>query len=393
MIIEDANKAWGRSSRVLEQAAISCSGPPFHPPLARGERGGFARYAEKVNALVGLVMMTALSGCAPAVSTRVSIDPGRLQRRALDCLKAAIRYPHNAVVRVEAVEALESSGCPEARPWIRTALLDDHAAVRFAGCVAVGKLRDRVAETAVGERLDDEDASVRVAALFARHRLGRTERTGEMAGYLLHHDDPAVRRNAALVLGLLDEPGAVKLLARAMRDRDAGVRHHTLEAMARLGNREAKQELTFMTAAGVGSEEVFALNALTGTGDRTYLDTFRYKLETALHLETRLAAARGLGVLGAEEGFDLALRALGENRPTIDDPRDPPAGQVLRKRQLAAAALGAIGRTEALPALEELMDDSDDPRVQVSAAKAILEIVQANRREALPFGDGGKPRG
>ena len=94
-----------------------------------------------------------------------------------------------------------------------------------------------------------------------------------------------------------------------------------------------------------------------------------------------------------DEGFDPALRALGEDRSTIDDPRDPPAGQVLRKRQLAAAALGAIGRTEALPALEELMDDSADPRVQVSAAKAILEIVQANRREALPFGEGGKPRG
>ena len=342
---------------------------------------------------VGLVVMTVLSGCAPAVSTGASIDPGRLPHRALECLKAAIRYPHNAVVRVEAVEALESSGRPESLPWIRTALLDNHAAVRFAGCVAVGKLRDRVAETAVSDCFDDEDASVRVAALFARHRLGHTERTGEMAGYLLHHEDPTVRRNAALALGLLDEPGAVKLLARAMRDRDAGVRHHTLEAMARLGNREAKQELTFMTAAGVGSEEVFALNALAGTRDRAYLDTFRYKLETALHLETRLAAARGLGVLGVDEGFDLALRALRDSRSTIDDPRDPPAGQMLRRRQLAAAALGAIGRTEALPALAKLMEDSADPRVQVSAAKAILEIVQANRREALPFGGREKPRG
>ena len=120
---------------------------------------------------------------------------------------------------------------------------------------------------------------------------------------LKHNDDPAVRRNTALVLGLMDEPGAVKLLARAMKDRDTGVQHHALEAMARLGNPEAKQELAFMTAAGVGSEETFAVRALSNTGDRKYLDTLRYKLESAAHLETRLEAARGLGKFGVDYGF------------------------------------------------------------------------------------------
>jgi HEAT repeat protein len=155
--------------------------------------------------------------------------------------------------------------------------------------------------------------------------------------------------------------------------------------MARLGNHEARQELTFMTGAGVGSDEVFAINALAATGDPAYAETFRYKLATATHLETRLAAAQGLGLLHSDEGFETAMRTLRGDQPTRSDPHDPAEEQMLRTRQLAAAALGAIGRADALPALAELLDDSRDPRVQVSAARAILDIVDADRKKALPY--------
>ena len=155
--------------------------------------------------------------------------------------------------------------------------------------------------------------------------------------------------------------------------------------MARLGSAEAKRELVFMTNSGVGSEEVFAIQALAATRDPVYLDTFRSKLETALHLETRLAAAHGLAVLDSDEGFAVAMSALRADRPARDDPDDPPDGQVLRVRQLAAVALGAAGREEALPALARLLEYRDDPRLQVSAARAILEILETKRKEALPF--------
>ena len=130
---------------------------------------------------------------------------------------------------------------------------------------------------------------------------------------------------------------------------------------------------------------MFALHALAATGEPLYLDTLRYKLATATHLETRLAAARGLGRLGSDDGFDVALQALQTNRRLINDPNDPAAEQVLRARQMAAAALGLIGRTEALPVLSKLMYDSADPRMQVSAAGATLEILAADRARALPF--------
>lgn len=140
-----------------------------------------------------------------------------------------------------------------------------------------------------------------------------------------------------------------------------------------------------MASAGIGSQETFALNALAATGDPKYVDTFRYKLASAGHLETELAAARGLGRLGYDDGFQLALRALRSRRRRIQDAEDPVADQVLRARQLAAAALGAIGRTEALPALAGVLRRCKDARVQVSAARAILGILRLNRVRRLPF--------
>jgi len=324
------------------------------------------------------------AGCA-STPTANGVVPIALEHRAQGLLEAALRYPHNPIVRVEAVEALQQSARAEALPWIRSALLDENAAVRFAACVAVGALRDDLADKAVRDLLSDENDSVRVAALFARHRLGFTQDTGRMTYYLLEHPDASVRRNAALVLGLLGERGAIKVLARAMTDRDEGVRQHALEAMARLGNREAAQELAFMTNAGVGSDEVFAILALSETHDPRYVDTFRYKLGTAMHLETKLAAIRALGEMGQDDGYELALQSLTRRRATVKDPEDPPAGQVLRIRQMAAAALGAVGREEALGPLQEAMEGTADPRIQVSAAGAVLRILAGRSAEPLPF--------
>ena len=341
---------------------------------------------------VGLVVVVAglTAGCAASGSTGGGINQARLKHRALNCLKRAVRYPDNPVVRSSAIEALAKTGLLEARPWVRTALLDDEPVVRFAGCVAIGELVDHQSVSGVRERLGDDDASVRAAALFALHRLGDSSRSGKLASYLLYHEEASVRRNAAFVLGLSGEVGAVKLLARAMRDGDSGVRHLVLEAMARLGNPEAKQELVFMTNAGVGQDEVFAIRALADTGDRAYLENFRYKLQSGMHVETQLAAARGLGLCGSAEGYELALHALRGMTALRDDPNDRPAEQALRIRLLAASALSAIQRADALPALAELLEESPDPRVQVAAAQAILEIIESSRRQVF---DGAEWRG
>ena len=331
-----------------------------------------------------VVSLALAAGCTTTPTSSPTASRTELRRGAVRCLYAAIRYRYNPAVRAAAVEALGTTASSDATARIRSALLDEHPAVRFAGCVAAGKSQDHLAESALRQCLEDADPNVRVGALFAMHRLGHTEQTGKLATFLLKHNDPAVRRNAALVMGFLGEPGVLKALARAMKDRDQGVRDHALEAMARVPNAEAKRELVFMTEAGVGAEEVFALSALAVTRDPSLAATYRYKLAQGDHLETRLAAARGLGLLGLDGGYDVAVRALHYKGAPVRDSESSREERLLRVRLLAASALGAIGRTDALGALERLMNRSGDPREQVAAARAILEIIEANRRRGFP---------
>jgi len=328
--------------------------------------------------LTVVAAVLAPAGCAATSVSRGFIGAAELREEALSCLKAAVRYPHNPAVRVAAVQALELAPTDDTAAWIRTALVDDHPGVRFAGCMAAGKTRDRIAESAVRRCLRDPDANVRVGAMYAMHRLGHPAWSTRLATILLTHHDVAVRRNAAYVLGLLGDPGAAKVLARAMKDHEKGVRDHALEAMARLGVADARQELVFMTEAGVGSEEVFALSALAATRNPIYTDTFRHKMNQETHLETRLAAARGLAMLGLDDGFELAFDALQRHLPPEPDSGESQADRLLRVRLMAAVALGAVGRAQALPALAVVMRESPDPRVQVASARAIVEITNEN---------------
>ncbi len=341
---------------------------------------------------IALALIAAAAGCATVPNGGAGAQRAPLRDRAIRCLKAAVGYSANPVVRVEGIEALQSVPAEERLPWLRTGLSDETPAVRFAACVALGMLRDGGSLAGLRARCKDSDASVRLAAIFALHRLGSTDESGRLADSVLEHKDIMVRRNAALLLGLTGEPGAVKVLAKAMRDTDPGVRQHALEAMARLGNREASQELVFMTNSGSGTDEVFAVGALEATGERRYVDAFRYKLANGPHLETKLAAARALGRFGDAGGFSLALQSLREGPAPSRDPNDPPEDQSLRIRQLACAALGAMGKSDALETLDRTLSDSPDPRLQVSAAKAVLEILHAHHAEVAAFApaSGGK---
>ncbi len=340
-------------------------------------------YAQ-VRMLIALLFLN-LVGCVAAAKPVAAKPAGAIAPTPMDAIKAGLAYRDNPVVRAEAVEALESLASPETLPWVRSALLDDHAGVRFAACMVLGKVQDSGATSMIRKCLTDKNESVRVAVIYALHRLGQTEFTERLPNYVLTHPDPVVRRNAAIAISMLGQPSAITVLARAMKDPDPGVRNHALEGMARLGNKEAARELTFLANSGIGSDEVFAINALAGTNDPIYEDAFRYKLINGSHLETRLAAARALGRLRIDAGLPVVLDALKPTLAVRAEPGDPPVEQTLRIRQLACAAAGAIGSPRAVPALETLLRDSVDPRVQISAARALLEISQKRDAVSSPF--------
>ena len=324
-------------------------------------------------------------GCTPANPYLQSpARMTRLKERALEALKRGVRY-EQPVVRAQAIESLQEEAPEAALAWIRTGLHDEHPAVRFAAAMALGTLGDQASGERITKLLEDPDDSVKAAAVFALHRLGNTSHTARLAWFLRDHPDAAVRRNAALILGRLGEPGAIPLLAGVVGCRDDALHAQALEALVLLGNKEAVQQMTFVANSGDGPQEVFALNALAMTGDHSLTKTFEYRLAEGMYLETRLAAARGLGELGSSAGLEVALEGIRFDKPRSGLENDPAENQLMRTRQLAATALGAIGDPAGLVPLAERLEDNSDSRVQIAAARAILRIINRVEQQSLPF--------
>ncbi|UCG32574.1 MAG: HEAT repeat domain-containing protein [Phycisphaerales bacterium] len=322
------------------------------------------------------VLLVVLTGCQQVSLERV--HEIELREEALRGLKAGARYEANAVVRAQAIEALGKVAPGQGTPFFLEALRDPSPVVRFAACMALGSARCKDAAELLRLRLEDEEGSVQAAAVYALHRLGDQGHTSILADKLLRDPDVRVRRNAALILGELGEAGSIRLLKHAARDRDEGVMLQATEAMALLGDPKARQQLAVQAHDGAGHRQALALIAMGRIRDPRFLPAIEYRLKEGPYPETRLAAARALGQYGREDGLKLALKELDFVPSGKGLPEDPPENQIMRIRSMAALALGAIGDPAALPALKRRLEAQDDPRVQLAAARAILEILDSS---------------
>ncbi len=325
-----------------------------------------------------------MTGCATIPPPMEPIAESQLGDNAMEALKRAVRYEHAAYMRAIGIEVMERRLGTDALPWIRNALHDDDPGVQYAAILALGSLEDRESSERIRAIAEQEDEILKVVALYALHRLGDTSRTGELPPLLLEHPSADVRRTAAFVLGRLDQPKVVKLLARAMKDEDETVRQQALESMALLGGEDAIRQLTFSASSGEGATRVSAITTLAELQRPALENTFQYRLAKGDYLDTRLASAYALGRIGIGAGFKMALKAVDFDSPQIGVAQDPPKEQIRRIRQLAANALGAIGDRRALPALERRLNDQSDPRVQIAAADAILQIIGRGKSIGAP---------
>jgi HEAT repeat protein len=280
--------------------------------------------------------------------------------QARDEIRAAQKSP-NARLRGQAIEALTLGVGPSAAADVMPALKDPDAPVRFAALVALGQLRARQARPSVLGMLDDPSAHVQAAARFALHKFGDTSRSQELAA-LSRSAVPGVRANVAMLLGLLEEPSAVKVLRPMQADENAQVRLQVAEALWRLDNQDGLASLVQFSISQYVDDQIFALLAMAAPRRQSVRSLLEGKLNTEV-VEVNLAAARGLGMLGSDRGYQVARDAL--------------SSREARQRLMAAMALGAIGRSDAQPALAKLLSD-DSPQVRLGAAAALLMIARAN---------------
>ncbi len=317
-------------------------------------------------------LLIALLCCGCVAGGRTPIDQvayGDLYQRARDLLVRGSQS-EDPLVRANALEALARVAPREALPYVRTSLGDGAPVVRFAACAALGDLRDTQAEAALKPLLNDSSEHVRLAAAYALYRLGDRQHAGLLVKTLADHPKEDLRSEAANLIGKCGDAKAIRRLELAeRREKSPKALVHITAAKARLGDRAALDELL---RAALGTEPITKLLAtqfLIELKPAEARDVFSYRLkEDGDYLEARLLAARGLGALGVDAGYDLAVKSLRHNAKEEID--------TLRVRALAALALGAIGDDRALTALQKLAADQSDARVQVAACTAICQILK-----------------
>jgi len=351
-------------------------------------------------AVVLLILLAATSATAqPNDATdqvveraRYATELTKLRDGALEILTEASRSDR-PVLRANAIEAMQMM--PErALPMARRGLNDPNPAVRFAAVVTAGMLGFESLAGDIEPLVEDANPSVRAAAMYALHKFGRDINITPLAG-MLSSQDPGLRANVAMILGLMGDESAIPMLReagtrpmpRVSEQRVAVVRIQIAEAMARLGDDGALNSLRAGAHSSIGEVRVVAINAIGAVGDEKGAAMMQVLLENQ-PVEVRLAAAGALARVARKQEYEN--RNVGQWLKDMEDKARPMVLKESRSdrdahRAQAAWVLGWFNDVPTLNRITEMMKQEDGP-VQLYAATSGL------RRALRDLGQsGGRP--
>lgn len=306
----------------------------------------------------------------------------------------------NPFLRANAIEAIHPV-VERARPMAQLGLKDPHPAVRFAAAVTIGKLRISGMQGAIGDVLKDSDPSVRAAALYAAAQLGMQIDISELANCMAS-PEVGVRSNAAMLLALLGDRGAVPMMKelgqlplsrRVSPARNAVYRVQLAEALVQLGDEQGFEGLRAGAFSSYDEVRVVAVQAMGRVQDQAMAPALQ-RIQATAPIQVRLAAAQALAQLGRPVDVGLVLQGAAYSaeevltqarsmaRQGMERSHQAYVGTLLQDaqaREQAAAAiraeaafvLGLANNPAAISKLVSLLDDRSE-QVRLSAAAAIL---------------------
>jgi aminopeptidase N len=265
-----------------------------------------------------------------------------------DELEYQLLHSPALISRCRAAEALGKKGNAESVPVLRS-VMDDAAA--FHG------LREEAA-LALGRLGLDAGRDVLLAS-------------ADMP-------DPRVRLKVAEALGNYDEPEVLAALRGMVDDPVPQVAEAALGAVAK--TKADGAPVILKKGLGVTgwrqSARRAAIRGFRSLEDPEYLDLITPYIEPGVFRETREDAISAVGVLGAELEDDGARRrVLRRLEPMLDDP-------LIRVRQRTVQALGYLGDTDAIPALERVVNREEHRWIKRAAEDAIRTLRAGRGKEA-----------
>ncbi len=335
---------------------------------------------------ISTAALVAVAGCSPSQSQgklneakvfkQVTLPPNlppvavpideAVQQQAQNEITLAFNAS-DPVIKAQSLEAMSQTHDPNVADRVQRALADRNWLVRFAGAMCAGDLKLKSVYKPLVAAAYDAEPSVRAGVRYALHQLGDKSLSKDLEA-LSTNADPQVRGNVAVVLGRMNEPTAVRVLRPMISDPEMEVRLQVAEALWRLGDPDGQKMLVAASLSKFPDDQIFSILGLAGPRDQRMkpyiLAKFANDHDNQQYAELQLVAARGLGMLGDDSGFGLAVRKCADSDP--------------RRRSLAALALGDIGRPDAQDALAKLLADPVQ-EVRLSAATALRLIGNRNR--------------
>jgi HEAT repeat protein len=325
-----------------------------------------------------------VAGCGSMGYDRDEKPPLNVAQARLDARAALLQAAVSAdpLTRSHAMEAIgETLGRQDAGMLVQG--LDDPAvAVRYAAAMALGDIAYEPAKERLIQLVDNPRSDQRVvcAAIYALSRMGHTRYAGQL-GTILMSELALGRSAAAMAMGRMGEQSAVGPLKTVMGDEDdPGAKMAMVEALAQLGDQRSIRSLEAYAKGYLLDLRLAAIRALGEIKPPRAKIVLNHILQSDNPPRVRVAAAGALAGMGTVDpaGYELALQALRRPRKTIRGAygEEYPIKnvEVSSLRQLAAMALGRMGKKQAVPYLRRYLD-SQDGAVRVAAAMAILEIL------------------
>ncbi len=319
-----------------------------------------------------LLTVALLAGC-PTVPNDANLNKNKptaqqtenLRDKAVTQIVASAKSgdPFLRANAIEAAQPLED----RVRPLARLGLTDQHPAVRFAALMTIGKLKLADLANATKPLLDDDNASVRAAAIYALRRNGVKIDVSPLS-QMLASQDPALRGNAAMVVGLLGDASAIGMLKetaqvpipRANAAQDAIIRLQVAEAIVRLGDASTLDAIRAGAYSQFDEVRVLAVTLMGQLGDRRFEKAVGNMLDKP-PVELRLAAAGALARFGHADGLPVAVEAAGSEIQAV--------------RAQAAMTLALFPLAQANETLARLLDDPSE-QVRLAAAAALVMPVR-----------------
>lgn len=223
-------------------------------------------------------------------------------------------------------------------------LKDEDGHVRGISAIALSKLNDPKAIKYIKPLLLDEYENVQEEAIKALSKFKKWINLNEIIKGLSDRN-PALKKNSALLLGLLKEQSSCEVLGIALKDSDIAVRRAVVEALGDIGG---PGSMKFLIQALTDESPEIRLIAAIAIGRMRSEAAIEYLMVLLVDsdIRVRAAAAKGLGNTGNKKTIDSLIKLLSDESGFV--------------RIAAIEALGNFKTEKVKNVLLKLLNEKDD---------------------------------